>query len=85
MMKSYLFSVPFQHPTVEYQLWVEAGKHKPPFPTKPDANYNSNVWRNFRRNFGFQTTAEGRKIKDVIATMYPLNIPAPSKVFLQQI
>lgn len=69
-----------QHPTVEYQLWQEAGKHKPPFPKRPDPSYNSNVWRNFRRSYGFRTTAEGRKISDVIAAMYPLNIPTPSKV-----
>lgn len=69
-----------QHPTVEYQLWVEAGKHEPPFPARPDASYNSNVWRNFRRNYGFKTTAEGRKMTDVIAAMYPLNIPPASTV-----
>lgn len=68
------------HPTVEYKLWLEAGKHDPPFPQKPDENFNSNVWRNFRRQYGFNTTADGRKISDVIASMYPLNIPAPSKV-----
>ncbi|KAL8603790.1 hypothetical protein ACOMHN_058525 [Nucella lapillus] len=69
-----------QHPTVEYQLWLEAGKHSPPFPARPDPNYNSNVWRNFRRHYGFKTSAEGRKIPDVIAAMYPLNIPSASKV-----
>lgn len=69
-----------QHPTVEYQVWVEAGKHDPPFPPYPDASYNSNVWRNFRRNYGFQTSAEGRKVTEVIAAMYPLNIPPASKV-----
>ncbi|XP_076471281.1 testis-expressed protein 52-like [Babylonia areolata] len=69
-----------QHPTVEYQLWLEAGKHEAPFPGRPDPNYNSNVWRNFRRNFGFKTSVEGRKISDVIASMYPLNIPTASKV-----
>lgn len=72
-----------QHPTVQYQLWLEAGKHKPPFPARPDPNYNSNVWRNFRRQYGFQTTADGRKMTDVIAAMYPLNIPPASKVGVQ--
>ena len=69
-----------QHPTVEYQLWLEAGKHRAPFPDRPDPSYNSNVWRNFRQHYGFQTTVEGRKISDVISTMYPLNIPSASKV-----
>ncbi|XP_046337545.2 testis-expressed protein 52-like [Haliotis rufescens] len=68
------------NPTLEYRLWLEAGKHQPPFPERPDSSYNSNVWRNFRRHYGFDTTAEGRKMSDVIAAMYPLNIPAPSKV-----
>lgn len=69
-----------QHPPVEFLLWEEAGKHDPPFPARPDPSYNSNVWRNFRRNYGFQTSAEGRKISDLIAAMYPLNIPQASKV-----
>ena len=68
------------HATMEYKLWLEAGKHDAPFPQKPDENFNSNVWRNFRRQYGFNATADGRKISDVIASMYPLNIPAPSKV-----
>ena len=68
------------HPTIEYQLWLEAGKHGPPFPQRPDENFNSNVWRNFRRQYGFHPNADGGKISDVIAAMYPLNIPAPSKV-----
>lgn len=68
------------YPCVQYQLWLEAGKHDPPFPKNSDTNYDSNVWRNFRRNFGFQTSSKGRKISDIIATMYPLNIPPPSQL-----
>ncbi|KAJ8311147.1 hypothetical protein KUTeg_011300, partial [Tegillarca granosa] len=68
------------NPTLEYKLWKEAGKHDPPYPNVPDQNYNSNIWRNFRRHYGFSTKAEGRKISDVIASMYPLNIPKPSQI-----
>jgi hypothetical protein len=68
------------HPNLGYKLWLEAGKHDSPYPPHPDPNFNSNIWRNFRKEYGFQTTAEGRRIGDIIATMYPLNIPAPSKV-----
>ncbi|KAL4225402.1 hypothetical protein ACF0H5_016092 [Mactra antiquata] len=67
-------------PTMQYKLWLEAGKHDAPFPQRPDDSFNSNVWRNFRRQYGFQMNAEGGKMSDVIAAMYPLNIPAPSKV-----
>ena len=68
------------HEPLTYKMWLEAGKHTPPYPNRPDPSFNSNVWRNFRKQYGFNTTADGRKISDVIATMYPLNIPAPSKV-----
>lgn len=68
------------HSSMEYRLWLEAGKHPPPYPTRPDPNYNSNVWSNFRQHFGFKTTNEGKKITEMIAAMYPLNIPPPSKV-----
>lgn len=79
-LRNPLESVVHQHPPVEYQMWVEAGKHDPPFPKRPDVSYNSNVWRNFRRNYGIQTSAEGRKVSEVIAALYPLNIPPPSQV-----
>lgn len=68
------------HPIIEHKLWLEAGKHEAPFPQRPDESFNSNVWRNFRRQYGFHNNAEGSKMSDVIAAMYPLNIPAPSKV-----
>lgn len=69
-----------QQPTVEHRLWQEAGKHAAPFPARPDASYNSNIWRNFRKQFGLNFSADGKKVSDVIAAMYPLNIPAPSNV-----
>lgn len=68
------------HPIIEHKLWLEAGKHDAPFPQRPDESFNSNVWRNFRRQYGFHNNADGGKMSDVIAAMYPLNIPAPSKV-----
>jgi len=69
-----------EHETVEKRLWVEAGKYDAPFPARPDTNYNSNIWRNFRKQFGLNFSADGKNITDVIAAMYPLNIPAPSNV-----
>lgn len=68
------------HSSVQHRLWMEAGKYGAPFPEKPDPNYNSNVWRNFRRQYGFDVKTDGRTISEMIATMYPLNIPAPSRV-----
>lgn len=68
------------HKAVEFALWQEAGKHDPPFPKRPDAQYNSNVWRNFRKSYGFHTNTEGQKISEMIASMYPLNVPPPSRV-----
>ena len=67
------------HPPLALQLWIEAGKHSLPFPERPDSQYNSNVWRNFRQQYGFHTTTEGQEIGEMIASMYPLNIPSPSK------
>lgn len=67
------------HPPVAFQLWQEAGKHSPPFPERPDPQYNSNVWRNFRQQYGFHTTTDGQQIGEMIASMYPLNVPSPSK------
>ncbi|KAK3803452.1 hypothetical protein RRG08_027555 [Elysia crispata] len=69
-----------QHPSVEHRLWVEAGKPATPFPARPDTSYNSNIWRNFRREYGLSFKANDRKVSEVIASMYPLNIPAASQV-----
>ena len=66
--------------TLEFALWQEAGKHDPAFPQRPDKQYNSNVWRNFRKSYGFHTSAEGQKMSEMIATMYPLNVPAASRI-----
>ena len=68
------------HKTMEFALWQEAGKHPPPFPRRPDAQYNSNVWRNFRKSYGFHTSSDGQKIGEMIASMYPLNVPPPSRI-----
>ncbi|KAL5007902.1 hypothetical protein ScPMuIL_016708 [Solemya velum] len=68
------------HATLEHRLWLEAGKYSAPFPQRPDSNYNSNIWRNFRRQYALKMSADDGNISDVIAAMYPLNVPCPSKV-----
>lgn len=68
------------HQSLEFQLWQEAGKHNPPFPKQMDSSYNSNVWRNFRSNYGYHISAKGRKIAESMASTYPINIPKPSKI-----
>lgn len=68
------------HQSLEYQLWLEAGKHNPPFPKQPDNNYSANVWRNFRTNFNSDVSTKGRTTSEAVATAYPIMIPKPSKV-----
>jgi hypothetical protein len=66
---------------LEYMLWLEAGKHSSPCPERPDPDYNSNVWRNFSKAYyGFSMSGDKRTVTEMIATMYPLNIPKPSNV-----
>ena len=79
-------------PPLSYRMWLEASKYDPSVPEKPDPQYNSNVWRNFRKQYGFHVNSEGQKVSEMIAAMYPLNIPSPSRVgdytyekFLQEI
>lgn len=68
------------HPPMTFRMWRECGKHTPPFPERPDEQYNSNVWRNFRKEYGFYVNTDGQEINEMIASMYPLNVPPPSKV-----
>ncbi|XP_074660139.1 testis-expressed protein 52-like isoform X2 [Tubulanus polymorphus] len=68
------------NPSLQYKLWLEAGKHSAPHPSRPDDSYNSNIWRNFRKNYGFDSGSDGRNITELIASMYPINIPKPSAV-----
>uniref|UniRef100_A0A0B6ZEU2 Uncharacterized protein n=1 Tax=Arion vulgaris TaxID=1028688 RepID=A0A0B6ZEU2_9EUPU len=69
-----------QHPTVEHRLWTEAGKTAVPIPSRPDTSYNSNIWRNFCRQYGLNVSADGRTMTESVAALYPLNIPAPSQI-----
>lgn len=66
--------------TVGYKMWLEAGRVQPAQPDRPDPDYDSKMWRNFRKQCGFYTDKDGRQINDMIASLYPMNIPAPSKV-----
>ncbi len=65
-------------PVLAYLMWQEAGKHRPP--DNPDPAYNSNVWRNFRQQYGIPRRSKGEKINRMIAEMYPMAIPPASKV-----
>lgn len=64
----------------EYQLWLEAGKHTPPYPNLPDENYTANVWRNFKGNFSVRLSNKGRSVGESVAAAYPITIPKPSKI-----
>lgn len=68
------------HQSLEFQLWLEAGKHDPPFPKLADASYNSNVWRNFKGNYSFDIGTKGRSTSEAAAAAYPITIPKPSKI-----
>lgn len=69
-----------QRPILEHRLWIEAGKMMAPFPAEQNKSYNSNIWRNFHHQFGANFSTEGRRITEAIAALYPVNIPAPSKI-----
>ena len=43
------------YPTLAHRLWLEAGKHRPQKPSRPDPQFNNNVWRNFKQTYGFET------------------------------
>lgn len=68
------------HQSLEFQLWLEAGKHNPPFPQLADENYNANVWRNFKGNFSFDVGTKGRSTAEATAAAYPISVPRPSKI-----
>ena len=87
ILRSSLIETASGFPALEYRLWQEAGKQPPPLPHRPDDNYNSNVWRNFRKAFGVGTDLEKSTprsrvsdIDDTIAAIYPVNIPKPSRM-----
>lgn len=57
-----------------YKLWMEVGKYDFFYLNIFDLNFNSNVWRNFCKQYGFNIIVEGRKIFEVLVIMYLLNI-----------
>lgn len=68
------------YPLSSYQTWIDAGKLEPLIPDHPDPEYNANAWRHFSSREGVRTSSEGRRISALIASMYPLNMPPPSRM-----
>ncbi|CAG5123261.1 unnamed protein product [Candidula unifasciata] len=69
-----------QRPSLEHRLWLQAGTCTVTIPTHQDKNYDSNMWRNFRRSFQINYSAEAGRVTDAVAALYPVNIPPPSHV-----
>ncbi|XP_002740637.1 testis-expressed protein 52-like [Saccoglossus kowalevskii] len=63
-----------------YQAWIEAGQRGPPFPPRWDADYDSNTWRNFRLTKDIKLDPSGKNITELIASMYPINVPPHSEL-----
>ncbi|XP_039267548.2 testis-expressed protein 52-like isoform X2 [Styela clava] len=68
------------YPLPTYQTWVDASDLEPIPVTKPDPEYNSNIWRNFSKDHGFSCNANGRATSALVASMYPVPIPPPSRM-----
>lgn len=70
-------------PLLEYQLWLEAGKMDKACirATNNDESlsYNSNIWRNYRSSAGLYS-GRSSGVNESIASLYPINVPAPSQV-----
>ena len=76
--------------SVDYTLWLEAGKHahKPTYAKsldgKPPINYN--IWRNYRHYYAGISSHSARRpntqcrLNDEAAFKYPITIPAPSQL-----
>lgn len=67
-------------PSDAFRMWVESGRRAPPFPPSWDAQYNSNVWRNFSHGEGYKIATPGRRVKETIAAIYPVAIPSHSEM-----
>nr|CAB3266913.1 uncharacterized protein ENSP00000372125 homolog [Phallusia mammillata] len=68
------------YPLESYQTWVDAGNLEPLYPANPDPCYNANVWRNFSSREGSHYSPGSRGTSATLASMYPLNIPPPSRM-----
>ncbi|CAF0887070.1 unnamed protein product [Brachionus calyciflorus] len=70
-------------PLVEHQLWLEAGKMDKGFVKSFNADetlsFNSNIWRNYRSSAGLYSERKSA-VSESIASIYPINIPAPSQI-----
>lgn len=50
------------YPTLDYRMWLEAGRRLPPNFQRPDDNYNGNIWRNFRRSYGLHSAEDVKTV-----------------------
>lgn len=71
-------------PLIEYQLWLEAGKldkaNLKSSTADANVNYNSNLWRNYCCSIGLISTRNNSSVSEAISTLYPINIPPPSRI-----
>lgn len=67
-------------PSDPFRLWIESGRKCAPFPPRWDAEYNSNVWRNFSSRVGYRVDSQGRSVSELVADMYPIKIPPHSEM-----
>lgn len=71
------------NPLLEYQLWLEAGKMDKSIIKSENSNetlsFNSNIWRNYRSSAGLYEEKKSG-VSESIASLYPINIPPPSRV-----
>ena len=68
------------YPLQSYKTWIDAGHLDPLVLDQPDPEYNANVWRHFRNKEGITFPGERKRISSVVAAMYPLQIPPPSRM-----
>ena len=50
------------YPTLDYRMWLEAGRRLPPNYQRPDDNYNGSIWRNFRRSYGLHSADDVKSV-----------------------
>lgn len=71
----------YKSPSLEYRLWLEAGKQNLKAANKNHPKVSTGLWRNIRNEYGLARAKSSEdESAEFVASLYPLSVPQPSQL-----
>ncbi|CAD5110915.1 DgyrCDS276 [Dimorphilus gyrociliatus] len=71
----------YKSPSLEYRIWLEAGKQNMKTANKNHPKVSTGLWRNIRNEYGLSRAKSSEdESAEFVASLYPLSVPQPSQL-----